>query len=160
MGEPVPGEIGVQEIPACIPRSREAITNLGELVDLNRIPVLLELLQRKMPEVPEPRHVKAGIRPVPPALHQGPSHFDGKFSPLPLLRRRLYFSGTPVPQVIAEAARGTTLVLQAKELLALQRPSVAGEPQGAELAEPDPNGSALRVLLLPLRLPIAEGRMG
>ena len=61
MGEPVLAEIGVQGIPSRIPRSRGAITNLGELVDVDLIPVLLGLLQRKRPEVPEPRHMKAGI---------------------------------------------------------------------------------------------------
>ena len=132
MSEPVLGEVGIEGIPPRIPWSCKIVANLRELVFVYLIPILFEMLQRERPEISEPRHVEAGIRPVPPTLHQGPSHLDGNFSPLPPLRDLLYFPDTSAPQVVAEAERGTALVLQEKELLARQRPSVDGDPQLAQ----------------------------
>ena len=136
-------EIGVKGILTHIRWPCEVVADLRELFDIHLIPILLELLQRERPEIPEARHVETGVRPIPPTLHQSPSHFGGNFSPLPLLRDLLDFPNTPAPQVVAEAARGTTLVLQEKELLARQRPSVDGDPQLAQ-GQPSPIQTARR----------------
>ena len=132
MGKPVLSEICVKGIPPHISWPGEVVADFREFLDAHLIPILLEPLQRERPEIPEQRHVKTGVRPIPPTLHQSPGQFGGNFSPLPLLRDLLHFPGAPAPQVVAEAARGTTLVLQEKELLAGQRPSVDGDPQLAQ----------------------------
>ena len=132
MGKPMLSEVSVKCIPLHMPRLCEVVAGLQELLDVHLIPILLESLQQKGPEIPEPRHVEAGVRPIPPTLHQSPSQFGGNFAPLPMLRGLLHFPNAPEPQVVAEAARGTTLVLQEKKLLARQRPSVDGNPQLAQ----------------------------
>ena len=55
------GEDGIKGIPSCIARTREALADFRELLDVYLVPVLVKLLQWDGSEVPEARHVEAGI---------------------------------------------------------------------------------------------------
>ena len=117
MREPVIGEDGIEGVPSYIARTHEAVTDFGEPVDVRFVPVLVTLLQWEGPEVPESLHVKAGVRPISPALYQSSGYLVGDVFPLSLLCCFLYLPNTPAPQVVPETARGAALVLQENELL-------------------------------------------
>ena len=106
--EPVLGEDGIEGIPPCIARTREAVADFRELIDVH-LPILLKLLQWEGPEVPETRHVQAGVRAVLSALHQGSGYIVGDVSPLSLLWCFLYLPNAPTPQVVSEKACGAAL---------------------------------------------------
>ena len=53
VGKPVLGELSVNGIPPHIPWPCEVVADLRELLDAYLIPILLELLQRDRPELPE-----------------------------------------------------------------------------------------------------------
>ena len=115
MGEPVLNEHSVKGVPPWVARTREVVANLGELADVHLVPVLLKLLQWEGPEVPEARHVKAGVRFLSPILHQSSGYLAEDIYPLSL--SFLYLPDTPTPQVVPERAHGAALVLQENELL-------------------------------------------
>ena len=111
MGEPVLGKDSMEGIPPCNACTREAGADFGKVVGIHLLPVLVKLLQWEKPEVPESRHVKAGVRPISPTLHEGSGYLVRDLSPLSLLCCLLYLPDTPAPQAMSETACGGALVL-------------------------------------------------